>query len=121
MMDLKISSIAEKGTPNQERLVFNVLADTDVGEYVVFRTAENAGVVTTKLLNAFWFPDKPVKAGDLVVLYSKGGVRSEKLLKSGRTAYFFYWNAGPAIWGEDGVAAVLLHVDRWNSHLPKEE
>ena len=105
----------------KERIVLKARGTTDVGEFAVFRTTVASGVVTTGVLNAFWFPDKTVEPGDLVILYSKGGTQSEKRLPSGRTAHFFYWGAGPAIWSEDGVAPVLLHVDQWNSYLPDEE
>jgi hypothetical protein len=115
-MKLKITSIADLGAAEKERLVFKVLADTDVGEFGVFRTRERSGTVTTGVLDAFWFPDKKVAAGDLVVLYSKAGARSEKTLEGGNTAHFFYWGAEGTMW-EKGMAAVVFHVDEWNSYL----
>ncbi len=105
----------------KERIVMKSKVTTDVGEFAVFCTTANSGVVTTGVLNTFWFPDKIVEPGDLVILYSKGGTQSEKRLHSGRTAHFFYWGAGPAIWNQDGVAPVLLHIDQWNAYLPDEE
>jgi hypothetical protein len=119
-MKLKISSIAALGTARKERLVLQVLASTDIGEFAVFRTRERAGTVTTGVLDVFWFPDKAVEAGDLVVLYSKRGRQSEKKLDNGSTVHFFYWGVEDPAWAQEGVAAVLLHVDEWRSHLPRE-
>src|SRR5205823_11802662 len=97
-MNLKFSSIADRGIPTSERLVLKVVAKTDVGEYAVFRTGFSGSSVTIGVKNTFWFPDKPVAAGDLVVLYSKNGTESEKELEKGGKAHFFYWGAVGSLW-----------------------
>lgn len=117
-MNLKFSSIADRGITAKERLVLEVVAKTDVGEYAVFRTGVSGTSVTVGVRNTFWFPDKPVAAGDLVVLYSKSGTESEKELERGTKAHFFYWGAGGSLWGGKEDAAVIAHIDEWISHIP---
>lgn len=112
-MNLKIKSIAEKGDFQKERLVIRVLNDTDVGDYVLLRTGLSDGEVTTGVHNTFWFPFKNVKAGDLVVLYSKRGSQNEKELDGGRKAHFFYWGRTEALWGTHDKGVVLLYAPTW--------
>ena len=119
-MNIKFSSIADSGVPADERLILKVLLDTDIGQFVVFRAKARNGSVTTGVETVFWFPDKAVKAGDLVVLYTKKGVTSEKILKNGNRAHFFHWGISSAIWDDKTMAAVILHVSEWKSYLRSE-
>lgn len=114
-MNLKLKSIASKGDFEKERLVINVLNDTDIGDYVLLRTGFANGAVTVGVHNTFWFPFKQVKAGDLVVIYSKRGEHSEKELESGHKAHFFYWGRTEALWGTHDKGAVILHAPTWES------
>jgi hypothetical protein len=117
-MKLKISSIADIGDNLKERLVLKVLADTDIGEYAIFcadKTANN--LVSTEIRKVFWFPDKPVKAGDIVVVYTKTGNSNERVNKDNTTSYFYYWGIASSLWSTENVAAVVLHVDEWISNV----
>ena len=119
-MNIKFNSIADSGVLADERLILKVLLDTDIGEFVMFRAKARNDIVTTGVENVFWFPDKAVKAGDLVVLYTKKGAQSEKTLKDGTRAHFFYWGISSAIWDDKSMAAIILHVSEWESHLRSE-
>ena len=70
-MNLTITSIADPGELQKERLVLKVEIDTDVGFFAVFRVFVREGVMTNFVTDAYWFPNKAVSAGDQVVLYSK--------------------------------------------------
>lgn len=119
-MNIKVSSIADRGVSAKERLVLKVIRDCDIGEFAIFKAAARDRIVTSDVRNVFWFPDKRVVAGDLVVLYTKAGTPSDKALQDGRTAYFFYLAAGGTIWNEDDAAAVVLHVSEWISFFPSD-
>jgi hypothetical protein len=114
-MSLKLKSIADKGDLQKERLVLSVINDTDLGFYALLRTSLNNGVVTTGVHNAFWFPYKSVKAGDLVVVYSKRGTESQKGVEGGRTAHFLYWGRTEPLWGTHDKGVVLLYAPTWHS------
>jgi len=121
-MRLTITSIADAVNPEKERLVMKASADLDVGRYVVFRSRlGTSGSPTSKVSDAFWFPDKDVKANDLVVLYTKAGTTLERPRESGGTAHFYYWGKSGALW-EPGVGyvPVLLYASQWESFKPKE-
>lgn len=112
-MTLEISSFAEAGNLQKERLVIKIRDDVDIGEYAVFhsRISSNA-IPTSGSKKAYWFPDRAVKAGDLVVLYTKAGTTGKKDLGEGRTAHFFYWGQETALWGPN-TGAVVLEISDW--------
>ena len=71
------------------------------------------GQVNTGVSSTFWFPDKEVQTGDLVVVYTKEGKASEKLLESGKRAHFFYWGRSAPQWASSSHGVVLLHAPEW--------
>ena len=117
-LNLKIKYIKDLGKIENERLVINVLKDDDIGLYGVFCTkAKNGDVYSNKMKNAFWFPDKETKTGDLVVLYTKNGNSSIRSNSDGTTSYFYYWGLNEPIWDKQEVGAVLFKVSDWMSYL----
>jgi hypothetical protein len=64
-----------------------------------------------------WFPDKLIQKGDLVVIYTRAGTRSEKVLTTGKKAHFLYWDISTAIWADDSAGVVLLHAPDWDGRL----
>lgn len=119
-MKLEIQSVADKGLFEKERLVLKVIADTDIGDYLVIQTGFGNGSVTIGTYQTYWFPYKAVSVGDLVVLYTKSGKENTKELKGGRSAHFFYWGLGSAIWNRKDRAPVVLHAPEWISKSPDE-
>ena len=119
-MKVSLKSIADKGVLDSERLVLNVVQDTDLGEYVILRTSYVDSKLKVEPSHAFWFPDKPAKAGDLVVIYSKTGTYSEKALDNGRTAHFYYWKSSVALWNDVTWAAVVLYAPTWDAKTVAE-
>lgn len=114
-MKLKISSYADAGDFQKERVIFKASLDMELGEYAVFCSSlSSSGGVTSGRKTAYWFPDGAIKKDDLVVLYTKRGSSSTKELAGTRTAHFFYWGDDHALWGGAGNVAVLLHVSEWS-------
>jgi hypothetical protein len=120
-MKLEISSFADAGNYEDERLILKIISDLDIGEYAVFcsRVSPEKSPISGKK-TAFWFPDAAVKAGDLVVLYTKSGKPSTKQLSENRTAHFYYWGLDKAAWGDASNTAVILRVAEWTHRLPEK-
>jgi hypothetical protein len=113
-MMLQISSFADPGVHEKERLVIKALADVDIGKHAVLCsniTADNMPTAGKK--TAYWFPDGSVKSGDLVVLYTKSGQNSKKDIGDGHTAHFYYWGLEGTLWGTAKRTAVILRVAEW--------
>jgi len=113
-MKAKIRSIADINTDN-ERIILDIIGDTDIGEYVIFDTTYHSSTnqVSNKMKHSFWFPDQKVKIGDVVVLYTKSGKQSSTKNANGAISYFFFWGLNSKIWNNLGDCAILLHVDEW--------
>ncbi|MGA9765749.1 MAG: hypothetical protein WBQ49_13890 [Rhodomicrobium sp.] len=118
-MKLKISSFSDAGNQQKERLIIKLNADIEIGEYVVFcsRTSSDGNPTSGRKI-AYWFPDGSIQSGDLVILYTKQGNTSTKELSDGRTAHFFYWGEGEALWDNYQNTAVILRVSDWICKSP---
>ncbi|WOS41697.1 hypothetical protein [Xanthomonas rydalmerensis] len=119
MNNLKFASFADAGNIEKERLVLNAITDLKVGEYAIFSSKSGpTGGATSGKKSAYWFPDKDLKKGDVVVLYTKQGRASEKLLDGDRTAHFFYWGNKETLWSSESIGAVVVKVENWNFYRP---
>ncbi|WP_448101788.1 hypothetical protein [Luteibacter jiangsuensis] len=121
-MKLSIKTFADAGVLEKERLVLRALEDVDIGDYLVLRTKRsNKGGATGGGVDAYWLPDLEVKAGDLVVIYTRKGTSSKKELTGGRTAHFYYWKKDKTFWdAKDGNYAVLMETGAWRGESPEE-
>lgn len=115
-MNLEFRSFADSGNPSKERIVLKALKDLDVGEFAVLRSGvgNDGESPTAGRKIAYWFPDKKVKANDLIVLYTKKGSQSSKVLQNGHTAHFFYWGRDEALWGDKQFGAVVSEIWDWD-------
>lgn len=120
-MKVRILGVVDRGELSGERLIFRVRADTDIGDYLVIRAEYDSDddQVTTAVSGAFWFPDRKVSAGDLVVLYTKRG-RTRRKKVGQRTVHFYYWGKKKPLWGCEDMAPVILHAPSWQSTAPQE-
>jgi len=119
-MRLQISSVADKGVADKERIILKVLVDSDIGDFVLLQAGHNENGVTIAVFHTLWFPYKKVSNGDLVVVYTKSGTNSENTIAGGRTAHFFYWGIPTPIWNTKNRAPVLLYAPEWETKAPQE-
>ena len=113
-MTLELRSIVGRGDVTQERLTLRATRNLDVGDFAVLRVPYIDEMLMTDVKHAFWFPFGEVEKGDLVVIYSKKGVSRNKILSTGKTAHFFYWESGVSLWEDTDYAAVVLQVSDWS-------
>lgn len=121
MTNFEISSFADAGDLNKERVVLKATEDIDIGRFILLRSKmSDNGHPISGSKDAYWFPDKTVNRGDLIVVYTKAGTSSTKSLNSGGTAHFYYWHRKTAFWGPgSGNVAVLLEAPVWTSKSPE--
>lgn len=113
-MDVKIISVHGQGDFDSEYVLLQVTADCDVGKYQLCDTTyTDDDKVSNKLRHTYWFPDKAVKKGDLVSLWTKSGKNTTAKNNSGTTIHRFYWGLGKAVWNNDGDCAVLQQLMTW--------
>lgn len=113
-MDVKIIAVKNHGNAKEEYVLLEVTADCDIGHYQIGdSTYTSNGSVSNKLRHTYWFPDKPVKKGDLVCLRTSSGANETKTGSDGKQIHWFYWGLAVAVWNNDGDCAVLQHVPHW--------
>ena len=113
-MNVEIISVHNHGNHKEEYVLLRVKADCDIGHYQLCdSTYTKDGNVSNKVRHTYWFPDKPVKKGDLVSLWTKDGTNTTTKNDSGTTVHRFYWGLAKAVWNDDGDCAVLQHVPNW--------
>lgn len=113
-MKLKIVSIHNQGDYAEEYVLMRAQEDCDVGRYILADTtytAENR--VSSKLRHTFWIPDKEVKKGDLVSVWTKSGSDTTATNSRDETIHRFYWGLKTAVWNDTGDCAVLFDLSTW--------
>ena len=114
-MDLSIRAIRDAGSKELERIVLRVREDCNVGDFLIMDTTYDGDRISNKLRHTYWFPDKDVRKGDLVILYTKEGKISEKVNLSGNISHFFYWNLKETVWNMDEDCAVLFSISEYET------
>lgn len=118
-MKISLTSFANPGFLDKERVVFKVEEDLEIGDFLALCTRfspPNSGSAGANW--AYWFPDMKVKKDDLVVLYTKKGSDKKKDIGGDRTAYFFYWGFDSAIWGGQQNALALVQAGEYTVEPP---
>lgn len=122
-MKLAFKNIYGAGELARERIVLTALDDCDIGTYAMLvarRGSTSQTIEGGPIPHCFWWPDKQVTEGDLIILYTKNGAVSVKENASGSTSHFFYWDLAESIWKEDKVA-VLVEIGKGWSQLAVDE
>lgn len=114
-MNINIRKVLGNGDLENERVILDVIQNDLLGIYLVLKSKElNESTVNSRTEGTYWFPDKDVKQGDLVVLYTKKGVNTEKRNEDGTTTYFFYWNMDGTLWNNPEDAVILSRLESWS-------
>lgn len=108
--DLEIVKLY-KADGEDERVALKVLADCDLGEYIITdATFGKKGGSSNLFRHVFEFPTYPVKKGNWVVLYTKVG---KQHTSADGTNHFFYWNSKHNVWNDDRDTVTLIKVAEW--------
>lgn len=114
MTELKIGSIKDSGDIARERIIIPITEDCDIGGFVLLKTEANTSSLVAGSVSGYWFPNYDVKAGDLVVLYTKKGSYKTKQRSDG-TTHFLYWGLISPIWADVNSGAALGVFSGWSS------
>ncbi|MDE6507919.1 MAG: hypothetical protein K2L04_05610 [Alistipes sp.] len=118
---LVIHSIKGAGDIDQERVLFMVSEDCDLGVNIVALSRRiNESSFSSNIKSLYWFPDKEVKKGDLVVLYTKSGESNSIINNNGKKTHFFYWGLSEPISVNKDTCVVLLTAKWRTMDIPLE-
>ena len=115
-MKIDIHKIEGIGHLDRERIVLSVNEETTLGEFSVFMANPSGPeqIEGGDIPHAFWFDEKKVKKGDLIILYTKSGTPREKANPNGATSYFFYWGLDKPSWSQ--YRAVIAQITDYDFH-----
>lgn len=110
-MRVEIRGIIDYGKPNSERIIIDVLEGCNIGHYMIMQTNyTHHERPSNKVKTIYIFPSQPMKAGDIVILYTKEG-KNSMLEKGGIVEYSFYWNLDKCIWNNTEDCILIVHFD----------
>lgn len=112
-MEIKISSIGDKGNLTNERIGFVALKNCQLKYYVVFKTNKTQNGFENKSDASFWFLPQEVKENDQIVLYTKKGQNSVIENSNGTKTFFFFWGLNKPIFENENNKIVLINATTW--------
>lgn len=119
-MTLELRSIVSPGELGSERITLRAKTDLDIGDYLLAQSGYSEEGPTINFFHTYWFPNKPIESGDLVVIYTKRGKSNSRKLTTGKHAHFYYLGLASAIWNEPDRGVVLLNAPTWQSKSSAE-
>lgn len=121
-MNIAIDYIKDSGNLDKERIVFSVIANGQLGKYLMAESEMLEGArFSAQIHNTYWFPDQEIMVGDRIVLYTKIGTPNVTENEDGSKIYFFYWGLNaPHL--NDRKPCVVLFEATWNvSAIPNPQ
>lgn len=120
---IKMLEVKDIGSIDRERIVFEVTKSGNIGTFMLHcarSVKEENGKSSLKndIYHSYWFIDKDVSIGDLVVVYTKktNVVYKEKSLNDSNKTRFFYWGMSKPLWDREGVALVYGEFSGWKTN-----
>lgn len=114
-MSLQIIRV-EKGSgsnPKEEYVLIKVLKDCNLRDYLIGdNTYNNEGELSNKNPHTYRFPDKAVKAGEFVSLWTGKNLNNYvySAIKTGEPVHRYYWGLGICVWNNDEDVAHLMRI-----------
>jgi len=111
-MSIEINGMIGDDHLGTERLVLKVLIDDNLSNYILIDSQSTTfGKIPKSDRHVFWFPNREVKKGDTIIVYTKRGKPSKTAAEDGR--HVFYWNLDNGIWTSKNDSAVLVRIMSW--------
>ncbi len=120
-MKIEISSFKDLGDKEKERVILYVKEDTELGDFILSTSVSNPNnTISSSITNIYWLPNQKVKAGDLVIVYTKKGTKKKIDNEDGSSSYFYYWGITNTLQSIKDVTAVLFET-QWQNKKVEEE
>ncbi|MCY1642118.1 hypothetical protein [Methylorubrum sp. SL192] len=118
-MDLSILKLQDNGNPSLEVLILSVDIDTNLNGYAVCDNTYISGTtnLSNERRNFFWFPNKGVKAGELVALWTRPGKYCNVTNKAGKVVHYFHWGLSNGVWNNTGDLAILIEIAAYDRRV----
>lgn len=112
-MEITITSIGDKGNLESERIGLKALKECELKFYQLFKTKFGDDGFTNRSNAVYWFAPLKVKAGDIIVVYTKKGNTNKEIKADGTTIYWLYWGLDEPIFKDTKEGVVLVEIVNW--------
>lgn len=113
-MSLSVRSVHNHGNASDELVIIDVIKACNLQYWMICDTTfQSSTHISDKLRHMFWFPDKQVSAGDVVVLHTKIGTNTSRPMANGYSRHDLFWQLRTSVWNNDYDAAVLFEIKDW--------
>jgi len=111
LTELSISALIQ-GEHDEERVMIKVLEDCDLSNFIIAdHTFDEKRQQSDKIRHTFWFPKQPVKAGDIIFVYTKDGRDRSFSNSTNTTSYAYFWDIDTSIWNDTYDGVILIKID----------
>ena len=118
-MILRIVGIRDAGIFDKERALFFVEEEGDLGRYITATSIDLGESISSSISNPMWFPDKKVKAGDLIVVYTKNGRNTSVNNADKSKSWFFYRGSKGPLFADSSTSIVVFEISNWLSSIKR--
>ena len=110
---LSITTILNRGVPNQECISIRVNQVINTGQFGLMLGRYNQGASAIPYFdNLFWFGDALMHPGDWMFVYTGAGTPSHILAANAENRiYYLYWGKPNTLFAEPVIAPILFRVD----------
>lgn len=118
--ELDIHPVADRGAPNQERVVIYINETTNMGQYgIMLGHQTGKGSANPYQDNLFWFGDGILNKGDWILLYTGNGTpKVDKWEPTGGDVYSIHWGRSTTVFANTNIVPILFRVDAVQVGLP---
>jgi hypothetical protein len=115
-MKATLLGIYDRGNLANERVHFRLTADVDVSFFLVLDSFHpQPHTVATEQKSCYWFPTRPAKAGENVVLYTRAGTPNTETHSNGQIYHFAFRGLQNPLYARPEASAVLVEIQSWNA------
>jgi hypothetical protein len=119
-MKVEMISVHNQGNYEHEYVLMRVQKNCNIGHYMLAdSTYTSDDRVSNKLRHTFWIPDKEVRRGELVSVWTKIGTNITTKNNDGETVHRFFWGLKTSVWNDKGDCAVLFELTTWQFFTAK--
>lgn len=110
---LKIVSIGNGESLDNEHVFLKVEADCDAGDYLLTDSTYGSDEAPTTMLgHVFFFPPCLVKKGDYVMVWTRSGTPYLSWTTWEARQHNLFWGLEKIVWSAEGDQAFLFHAPR---------
>lgn len=107
-MSLKITRIEKNDSGSSEYIMFRAEEDLQLSSYAVIDTTYSNAQVSNLNRHFYRFPNKTVKKGEYVILYTQKGKDFLGKTKLSNVCHYFYWGLAKEILNNDDVESIQV-------------